>query len=66
MRLSTSDFFINLLPPLAAEYPSGAISNFTKLHGDIHNFVFIACVNDTSGKLFIGVKDTGNILSPVS
>jgi hypothetical protein len=41
----------------------GAISNITKNRGDIYNFVFIADVNDTSDKLFIGVDDTGDNLT---
>jgi hypothetical protein len=32
---------------------------------DIRNFVFISGVNDNGDKLFTGVNDTGNILSPV-
>ncbi len=42
----------------------GAI--FTKIRGDIRNFVFIAGVNDTGDKLFTGVNDTSDIFSPVS
>ncbi len=39
--------------PLA---PIWAISNFTKIRGEIRNLVFIAGVLDTGYKLFIGVK----------
>jgi hypothetical protein len=36
---------------------------FTKIRGDICNFVFIAGVNDAGDKLFTGVNATGDKLS---
>jgi hypothetical protein len=39
---------------------------FTKICGDIHNFVFIASINNAGDKLFTGVNDTGDKLSPLS
>ncbi len=40
------------------KYSRGAIAKFTKIQGDIRNFVFIAGVNNTDNKLFTGVNDT--------
>jgi hypothetical protein len=37
-----------------------------KIHSDFHNLELIAGVVDTGNKLFTGVNDTGDILSPVS
>jgi hypothetical protein len=39
----------------------GPFQIFTKIRGDIHNFVV-----DTSNKLFTGVNDIGEKLSPLS
>jgi hypothetical protein len=36
----------------------GPFQNFTKIRRGIHNFVFIAGVNDTGDELFTGVNDT--------
>jgi hypothetical protein len=33
------------------------------VRGNIHSFVFIACINNTGYKLFAGVNDTGDNLS---
>jgi hypothetical protein len=57
-------FFIYQFPP-APEYPSRPFLIFTKVCVDIHNFVFIASVIDTADKLFTGVNDTSEKLSPV-
>jgi hypothetical protein len=38
----------------------GLFQIFTKICGDIRNFVFIAGINDTGDKLFTGVNDTGD------
>ncbi len=57
-------FFMNQFPG-NPEYPLGPLQIFTKICGDIRNFVFIASVNDT-GKLYTGVNDTGYKLLPVS
>jgi hypothetical protein len=35
----------------APEYPVGTFRIFRKIRGNIHNFVFIAVVNDTGDKL---------------
>jgi hypothetical protein len=44
----------------------GQLRIFTKFFGgDIRNFMFIAGVVDTSDKLFTGVNDTGDKLSPM-
>jgi hypothetical protein len=37
-----------------------------KVFGEIPNLVFIAVVNDTDEKLFTGVSDNGDIVSPMS
>jgi hypothetical protein len=37
-----------------------------KIRRDTHNFMFIAVVVDSGDKLFTGVNDTGDKLSPVS
>ncbi len=38
---------------------------FSKIHGDIHELMFITGVNDTGEKLFSGVNDTGEkFISP--
>jgi hypothetical protein len=44
----------------------GPLRFFSKIRGDIRNFVFIASVVDAGHKLFTGVNDTDNKLSPVS
>jgi hypothetical protein len=44
----------------------GAFQIFTTNQGDIHNFVIIAGVNNTVDKLFTDVKDTSDIVSPVT
>jgi hypothetical protein len=46
--------------------PEGSLQIFTKIHGDIRNLVFIAGVNNTGDKLFIGVNDTRDKLLLVS
>jgi hypothetical protein len=61
MRFSTSGFFSHgsvSLGPLSI--PLGLLRIFTKIRGDIHNFVLIAGINDTSDKLFEGVTETGH------
>ncbi len=58
-RFSSSVFFVN-------QYLIGAIENFTKIRGDIMNFVFIFGVVDTGDKPFAGVNDTDDKLWPVS
>jgi hypothetical protein len=40
----------------------GRFQFFTKICEDIHNFVFIAGINDTGDKLFTGVSYTGDKL----
>ncbi len=37
----TSRFFHESVSPPALEYPIGLFQSFTKIHRDIHNFVFI-------------------------
>jgi hypothetical protein len=45
----------------------GPFQIFSKIHEDIHNFWFIACVVvDTGDTLFTGANDTGDKLSPAS
>jgi hypothetical protein len=39
---------------------------FTKIHGDIHNFVFIAGIVVTCDKLFTGVNDSADILTAIN
>jgi hypothetical protein len=38
----------------------GLFQIFTKICGDIHNFVFIAGINDTGDKLFTSVNSTND------
>ena len=45
--------------PQAHKYSIGAVLNFSKIHGDICELMFITGVNDTGEKLFSGVNDTG-------
>jgi hypothetical protein len=40
----------------------GHFKCFAKIHEDIHNFVFIAGVNDTGDNLFTGINDAGDLL----
>jgi hypothetical protein len=40
----------------------GPFQILMKIREDIHNFVFIAGVNDTGDELFTGVNDTVDIL----
>ena len=44
----------------APKYSNGAFSNFSKISGDIREWIFITGVKDTGDKLFIGVNDTGD------
>ncbi len=47
--------------PRAPDYTIGAVSNlFTKICGDIRNFVLSVGINDTGNKLFTSVNDTNN------
>ncbi len=39
---------------------------FIKIPGDIYTFVFVAVIIETGDKLFSGINDTGDKLSPVS
>jgi hypothetical protein len=41
--------------------PSGPFQIFIKILVDIHDFVFITSVNDTTDKLFTGVNDTDKL-----
>jgi hypothetical protein len=52
--------------PGPLNFPLGPLRFFSKIRGDIRNFVFIASVVDAGHKLFTGVNDTDNKLSPVS
>jgi hypothetical protein len=52
--------------PGTPEHPLGPLQIFTKIRGDIRNFVFITSVNDKGNKLYTGVNDTGDKLLPVS
>ncbi len=45
--------------PWAAKNSIGAFPIFLKICPDIHEWMFITIVNDTSDKLFTGVNDTG-------
>jgi hypothetical protein len=56
-------FFHKSVSPGPLSIPLGKFRIFTKIRGDICNFVFIACVVDTGDKLFNGVNDTGDKLS---
>jgi hypothetical protein len=59
----TQDFWKKIFSRIGFRY---AISNFTKIRGDIVNFLFIAGVNAIGDKLILGVNDTGDIWSSVS
>ncbi len=55
MRFSSSDFFHESLSTAPLSIPLGPLQFFTKIHEDIHNFVFTGVV-DTGHKLFTGVN----------
>ncbi len=50
-------FFSWLSFPRAPAGYIGAISIFTKIRGDIRNFLFIAGVNSTAEKMYTGVNE---------
>ncbi len=52
--------------PLGSEYPIGAVQNFYEIRGDIHNFVFIAVINNTRNNVCAGVNDTSDKFSLVT
>ncbi len=52
--------------PLGSKYPIEAVQNFYEIRGDIHNFVFIAVINDTRNNVCAGVNDTRDKLSLLS
>ncbi len=53
-------FFMNQCPPGPFHsIPLGPFWIFSKICGDIHEWIFIAGVNNTGDKLFSGVNDTG-------
>jgi hypothetical protein len=52
-------FFHESVSPRPPSIPLGLLWIFSKIRGDIPEWIFIAGVNDTSDKLFSGVNDTG-------
>ncbi len=52
-------FFHESVSPRPQSIPLGPFWIFSKIRGDIHEFMFITGVNDTDVKLFSGVNDTG-------
>jgi hypothetical protein len=66
MRFSSSGFFHESVSPGPLSIPLGPLPILTKIRGDIHNFVFMAGVNDTIDNLFTSVVATGDKLSQVS
>ncbi len=50
-------FFSWISVPRAYEYSLGAASIFSKIRGDIREWMFITGVNDTGDMLFTGVND---------
>jgi hypothetical protein len=65
MRFSTSGFFHESVSPQPLSILLGLFQIFTKICGDIRNFVFIADVKDSDNKRFTVVNDTGENSSPV-
>jgi hypothetical protein len=59
-RFLTSGFYCDSVSSGPMSIPLGPFQIFSKIRGDIHNFVFIAGVNDTGDKLVIGVNSTGD------
>ena len=55
------DFFSWIIFPQAYSTPSGPFQIFRQILVDIHDFVFITGVNDTTDKLFTGVNDTDKL-----
>ncbi len=51
-------FFHESVSPRPQSIPLGPFWIFSKICGDIHEWIFIADVNDTGDKLFSGVNDT--------
>jgi hypothetical protein len=47
------------MAPRPPSIPLGPFWIFSKIRGDIREWIFIACVLDTGNKLFSGVNDTG-------
>jgi hypothetical protein len=66
MRFLNFRFFHESVSPGPLSISLGPFQIFTKIHRDILNFVFNIGVNDTGDKLFASVKDTSDILLPVS
>jgi hypothetical protein len=53
-------FFSWIIVPRAPSIPMGPFRIFSKIHGDIREWMFITGVNDTGDKVYIGVNDTGD------
>ncbi len=51
-------FFMTQFPPGLLRIPLRPFKIFTRIRGDIRNFVFIAGINDTGNKLLTGVNNT--------
>ncbi len=56
----TQDFRLKIFfyESISPECPIGAVPIFINIFRDIHNFVCIVNVNNTSDKMFTGVNDT--------
>ncbi len=65
-KISTLGFFHESVSPGPLSIPVGLFRIFTKIRGNIRNFVFIVGVSETGKMLFSGVNDTDDKLSPVS
>ncbi len=61
-RFSISGFFHESVSPRPPSIPLGPFWIFLKIRWDIREWMFIAGVNDTGGKMFSGVNDTGEKL----
>jgi hypothetical protein len=57
-RFSTSGFFHESFSPVLMSNPSEPFQIFIQILVDIHGFVFITSVNDTTDKLFTGAVST--------
>ncbi len=59
-RFSASGFFHESVSPRPPSIPLGPFWIFSKIRGDIREWIFIAGVGDTGDKLLSGVNDTGD------
>ncbi len=65
-RFLTSGCFQESVSPGPLSISLGPFQIFMKIGEDIHNFVFIAGLNNTGDQLFASINNTGDKLSPVS